>query len=231
MNLSIAAISDTSKLDEIREVLGKLEWRDGRATAGAVAARVKVNEQAIMGKPAGRVAAQMLLPLIAENAVVKAAARPAKISNLLISKTQNGGHYGAHVDNALMSKGQGIGKGDGPIRTDISFTLFLSDPKDYEGGELVVQTAGMTQSIKGEEGTLILYPSTSIHEVTPVTSGTRIVAVGWIESHIRDDAQRELLFDMQNTRQSLAAKLEADAPELLMIDKSIANLMRMWAGR
>jgi PKHD-type hydroxylase len=93
----------------------------------------------------------------------------------------------------------------------------------------VVQTAGTTQTIKEEPGHLVLYPSSSIHEVKPVTRGTRIVAVGWIESHIRDVSQRELLFDMQNTRSSLSAKLPADAPELLMLDKSIANLMRMWS--
>lgn len=225
MILSIAVISDAPKLDEIREAIGKLEWEDGRSTAGKVASRVKVNEQANMSKPAARALQQIISPLIVDHPVVKAAVRPRHISNLMISRTRDGGHYGAHVDNALM------GKGASQLRTDMSFTLFLSDPASYEGGELVVQSAGMTQTIKAPAGNLVLYPSTSIHEVTPVTSGTRTVAVGWIESQIRDLAQRELLFDMQNTRQSLAAKLPADAPELLMIDKSIANLMRMWAGR
>lgn len=224
MILSIAAIPEAEKLAEIRAGLTKLEWQDGRATAGKVASKVKVNEQAIMSQPAARAISQMLVPLIVENPIVKAAARPRHISGLLISKTGNGGHYGAHVDNALM------GKGAAQLRTDISFTLFLTDPGDYEGGELVVQAAGMTQTVKAPAGNLVLYPSTSVHEVKPVTSGTRIVAVGWIESHIRDLAQRELLFDMHNTRNGLAAKLPADAPELLMIDKTIANLMRMWAG-
>ena len=222
MILSIEAISDAETLAEISSAIEKLEWQDGRATAGKVAARVKDNEQAVMASAAGRALSKMLTPLIMDNTVVQAAVRPRRHSNLLVSKTQGGGHYGAHVDNAMM------GKGDARIRTDVSFTLFLSDPADYEGGELVVQTAGMTQSIKEASGHLILYPSNSIHEVTPVTSGTRIVAVGWIESLIRNEAQRELLFDMQNTRASLSAKLPADAPELLMIDKSIANLMRMW---
>ena len=224
MILSIAAISDAPKLAEIRDGLAKLEWQDGRATAGKVAARVKVNEQAIMSQPSGRALQQILTPPIADNPVVKAAARPRHITSLMISKTQGGGHYGLHVDNALMGKGQA------QIRTDISFTLFLNEPSEYEGGELVVQAAGLTQTIKAPAGNLVLYPSTSIHEVKPVTSGNRIVAVGWIESHIRDPAMRELLFDMQNTRNSLSAKLPADAAELLMIDKSIANLMRMWSG-
>ena len=221
--LSIAAITDAEKLAEITAAIDKLEWQDGRKTAGKVAARVKDNSQAIMSNPAGRALSQMLMPLIIENPVVIAAARPRRHSKLLVSKTHDGGRYGAHVDNALM------GKSEARIRTDISFTLFLSDPASYEGGELVVQSAGLTQSIKGEAGNLLLYPSTSVHEVKPVTKGVRLVAVGWIESMIRDAAQRELLFDMQNTRNSLRAKLPADAPELLMLDKTIANLMRMWA--
>lgn len=224
MILSIAAIPEAEKLQDIRRGLTKLEWQDGRVTAGAVAANVKVNEQAVMSNPAGRAMQQMIMPMIADNPIVRAAARPRHTSGLMISKTHNGGHYGAHIDNAIM------GKGDGQLRTDIAFTLFLTDPVDYEGGELVVQTAGMTQTIKAPAGHLVLYPANSIHEVKPVTAGTRIVAVGWIESHIRDVTQRELLFDMQNLRGSLRQKLPADAPELLMLDKSIANLMRMWAG-
>lgn len=224
MILSIAAICDADKLGEIRSAIPKLEWQDGRATAGKVASRVKVNEQAIMSKPAGRALQEMLTPLILNHPVVSAGVRPRHISSLVISKTMDGGRYGAHVDNALM------GKGAAQLRTDMSFTLFLSDPESYEGGELVVQSAGLTQTIKAPVGNLVLYPSTSIHEVKPVTSGTRIVAVGWIESQIRDPAQRELLFDLQNTRSSLAEKLPIDAPELLMVDKTIANLMRMWAG-
>lgn len=224
MILSIAAICNADKLGEIRGAITKLEWQDGRATAGKVASRVKVNEQAIMSKPAGRALQEMLTPLILNHPVVSAGVRPRDISSLVISKTMDGGRYGAHVDNALM------GKGAAQLRTDMSFTLFLSDPESYEGGELVVQSAGLTQTIKAPVGNLVLYPSTSIHEVKPVTSGTRIVAVGWIESQIRDPAQRELLFDLQNTRSSLAEKLPIDAPELLMVDKTIANLMRMWAG-
>lgn len=229
MILSIAAVLDAEKLAEIRAGLAKLEWLDGRATAGAVASKVKVNEQAIMSKPAARAVQQMVMPLILDNPIVKTAALPRKTSGLLISKTQNGGHYGAHVDNALMGQAI-IGQGEAQLRTDIAFTFFLSDPADYEGGELVVQTAGMTQTVKAPAGNLVLYPANSIHEVKPVTSGSRIVAVGWIESHIRDVTQRELLFDMANVRSSLRQKLPEDAPELLMLDKTIANLMRMWAG-
>lgn len=223
MILSISAIEDSDHLATIRGRLDKLEWRDGRATAGKVAAAVKRNEQAVMSDSVGRALHDELLPLISENPVVKAAARPRRFTRLMISKTRDGGYYGPHVDNAMM------GAGDDRLRTDLSFTLFLTPPEDYEGGELVVHSSGMTQSIKGEAGQVVLYPSSSIHEVTPVTSGERIVCVGWIESLIPDHSQRELLFDMENLRVSLRQNISTNSPELLTLDKTIANLIRMWA--
>jgi PKHD-type hydroxylase len=141
----------------------------------------------------------------------------------LISKTGVDGRYGAHVDNALM------GKGAQRLRTDLSFTMFLTPPGEYEGGELVIHAAGMTQEMKGEAGYLVLYPSGSIHEVKPVTRGERIVCVGWIESLVADAGQREMLFDLENLRAALRQKLPAQSAELLTLDKTIANLLRMWA--
>ncbi len=223
MVLSIEAISDPAGLAQLRECLAGLSWRDGRVSAGPVAKRVKRNQQAVMSDPAGRKLRDMLTPLIADNPVVKAAARPRTLSGLMVSKTENDGHYGAHVDNAIM------GTGAQRMRTDLSFTLFLSDPGSYEGGELVVHNAGLTQSLKGRAGELVLYPSSSIHEVRPVTAGARIVCVGWIESLIRDVGQREMLFDLENLRVSLRQRLPDDAPELLTLDKTMANLLRMWA--
>lgn len=222
MILSIAAVDNRETLAELRKMLAGLSWRDGRATAGVRARAVKRNEQAVMGDAAGRALRDHLLPLIADNAVLKAAARPRTISPLLVSRTEDGGHYGAHIDNAIM------GEGEARMRTDLSFTLFLTDPEAYEGGELVVHAAGMTQTIKGKAGELVLYPSSSIHEVRPVTSGTRIVCVGWIESMIRDATQREMLFDLENLRVSLRAALPPASAELLTLDKTIANLLRMW---
>jgi PKHD-type hydroxylase len=155
--------------------------------------------------------------------VIKAAAQPRRFSPLLISKTGVGGHYGAHVDNAVM------GKGAARLRTDLSFTLFLSPPSEYDGGELMIHNAGMAQELKGEAGHLVLYPSGSIHEVKPVTRGTRIVSVGWIESLLADAGQRELLFDLENLRTALRQQLPSQSAELLTLDKTIANLLRMWA--
>ncbi|MEO0690656.1 MAG: Fe2+-dependent dioxygenase [Pseudomonadota bacterium] len=223
MIVKIAAFTDDERIAKISAMVDTLEWRDGRETAGAIAKQVKRNLQAVVNSEAGRAIRAELTPLIAENRVVKAAAQPRRFSPLLISKTKDGGHYGPHVDNALM------GKGANRIRTDISFTLFLSHSADYEGGELVIHTAGQTQSVKGEWGQLVLYPSTSIHEVKPVTKGERIVCVGWIESLIADPTQRELMFDMENLRASLRKQLDHQSPELLTLDKSMANLLRMWS--
>lgn len=223
MLLVINAIDDAGHLAALAERIALLEWRDGRETAGAVAREVKRNLQAAMDSTAGRRLADELLPLIAENPVLKAAAQPRRFSPLIISKTADGGHYGPHVDNALM------GKGAGRVRTDLSFTLFLTSPDQYEGGELVVHTAGMTQEVKGEAGHLVLYPSGSIHEVRPVTRGERIVCIGWIESMIADGTRREMLFDLENLRSSLRRQLPSQSAELLTLDKTIANLLRMWA--
>lgn len=223
MILVINAITDPDRLAAIAERIALLEWRDGRETAGPVARAVKRNRQAAMQSTAGRALQDELSQLIGDHPVVRSAAQPRRFSPLLISRTEVDGHYGPHVDNALM------GQGASRIRTDLSFTLFLTPPGDYDGGELVIHTAGMTQEIKGEAGYLVLYPSGSIHEVRPVTRGTRIVCVGWIESLLADAGRREMLFDLENLRISLRAKLPAQSVELLTLDKTIAGLLRMWA--
>ena len=223
MILVINAIPDASHLAAIAERIALLEWRDGRETAGSVAREVKRNEQAALEGTAGRALQEELTRIVDDNSVVRAAAQPRRFSPLIVSRTGVDGKYGAHVDNALM------GQGARRLRTDLSFTLFLTPPGDYDGGELVVHTAGMTQEIKGEAGYLVLYPSGSIHEVKPVTRGTRIVCVGWIESLVADPAQREMLFDLENLRTALRGQLPSQSAELLTLDKTIANLLRMWA--
>jgi len=223
MLLSISAISDDADFTDIETLIDDLDWRDGRETAGAVAREVKDNLQAKMDLPSGRKLRDRLWPFIKDNPIIKAFARPRRYSNLLVSQTADGGHYGAHVDNALM------GTGASRMRTDLSFTLFLTSAADYEGGELVIHSASGSQSIKGELGQLVLYPSSSIHEVRPVTNGKRVVCVGWIESLIADPIQRELLFDLENLRVSLRREFAPDAVERITLDKSIANLLRMWS--
>ncbi|OBV11300.1 Fe2+-dependent dioxygenase [Erythrobacter dokdonensis] len=223
MILVINALDDPDRLAAIRQRIDLLEWRDGRETAGATAREVKRNRQAAMDTSAGKRMHDELLPLIADHPVVKAAAQPRRFSPLIVSNTGVGGQYGAHVDNALM------GKGAARLRTDLSFTLFLTPPEEYDGGELVIHAAGMSQEVKGEAGHLALYPSSSIHEVRPVTRGERVVCVGWIESLVADQGQREMLFDLENLRTALREKLPRQSAELLTLDKTIANLLRMWA--
>jgi PKHD-type hydroxylase len=223
MILVINVLEDADHRAAIAERIAMLEWRDGRETAGSVARQVKRNEQAAMNSPAGRALQDELSQLVSDNMVVKAAAQPRRFSPVIISRTGVGGKYGAHVDNALM------GRGAQRLRTDLSFTLFLTPPGEYEGGELVIHAAGMTQELKGEAGNLVLYPSGSIHEVKPVTKGTRIVCIGWIESTVADPAQREMLFDLENLRTALRQQLPAQSAELLTLDKTMANLLRMWA--
>lgn len=223
MILVVEAIPDAGDLAAIAERIALLGWRDGRETAGSVARQVKRNEQGAMNSTAGRALQNDLGRALADHPVIKAAAQPRRFSPVIISRTGVGGKYGAHVDNALM------GRGSARLRTDLSFTLFLTPPADYDGGELVIHTAGVTQTVKGEAGTLVLYPSGSIHEVAPVTRGMRIVCIGWIESLVADAAQREMLFDLENLRASLRAALPGQSPELLTLDKTMANLLRMWA--
>lgn len=224
MILSISLLPDAASLTQITKQLDGLKWVDGRTTAGKTAREVKRNEQANLKTQKGEVLRKELREAIAGNPVVKAAGRPRAFSRLMVSKTADGGHYGAHIDNAMMAAADG-----GMMRTDLSFTLFLSDPASYEGGELVVHHSGMTQSIKGEAGEMVLYPSSSIHEVTPVTSGERVVCVGWMESQIAEHDKRELLFDLENLRVTLRGSHSRHSPELMTLNKSIANLLRLWA--
>ncbi|WP_379920487.1 Fe2+-dependent dioxygenase [Erythrobacter sp. R86502] len=223
MILVINAIRDSEHLAAISDRIAMLDWRDGRETAGKVAREVKRNEQASMKSTAGRALQDELFRLVSDNDIVTAAAQPRRFSPVIISRTGIDGKYGAHVDNAMM------GRGARRLRTDLSFTLFLTPPDDYDGGELVIHAAGMTQAVKGEAGSLVLYPSGSIHEVTPVTRGARVVCIGWIESTVADAAQREMLFDLENLRAALRQKLPSQSAELLTLDKTIANLLRMWA--
>ena len=223
MILTIGEIIGETDRRRVRDIADGLSWRDGKISAGAAARAAKVNEQADLGSVAGRKLIDIVMTRLGENAVLRAAARPRAFSNLLLSRTVEGGGYGPHTDNAIMRKGADR------LRTDLSFTLFLSDPEDYDGGALRVHHAGHVQEVKPAAGDLVLYPSTSVHEVTPVRRGVRLACVGWIESQIAEQDRRELLFDLENLRASLRESGGANAAELITLDKSIANLLRMWA--
>ncbi len=223
MLITIANMLDASALSEIRETAKNLEWRDGALTAGATARQVKRNEQADLTSTAGAALHDMLLNTIQIHEVVKAASLPRQFSRLMLSRTSEGGGYGLHIDNAIM------GAGAGALRADMSFTLFLSDPETYEGGELVLEWQGATQICKPPAGHMVLYPSTALHRVETVSSGERLACVGWIQSLVPDLPQREILFDLQKLRGSLHHTLPDQSIEMLTVAKIIANLMRHWA--
>lgn len=223
MLITLAEMMDAAALDGVRQSLAALTWRDGAETAGTTARAVKRNEQADLSTREGASLHARLLGALEAHPVLQAAARPRRFSRLMVSRTAQGGGYGMHVDNALM------GTGAGRIRTDLSFTLFLSPPEQYAGGELVLHLHGGTQSLKLPAGGLVLYPSTTLHEVAPVTSGERLVCVGWIESLVRDALARETLFDLENLRADLAGALPPTSPHRLTLDKAVANLLRLWA--
>lgn len=223
MYLTLANVLSLDTLASVLSATETLTWQPGELTAGGRARAVKHNLQADLRSEAGEALHAALLDDISGHAVLRAAARPRRFSRLLLSRTEDGGHYGRHVDNALMPVPAGR------LRTDLSFTLFLSDPATYDGGELVIDTPAGDYTAKPDAGDLVLYPSGAIHEVRPVTRGSRLACVGWIESSVRDAAARDILFDLENLKISLAARLPSDAPELLALDKSVGALLRRWA--
>ncbi|MBG34290.1 MAG: Fe2+-dependent dioxygenase [Oceanicaulis sp.] len=223
MHLTIGSILSAESLTEAQALLEQLRWQDGARTAGPVAREVKRNRQADLSSVAGKKLRTLLETTLQTHPVFTAAARPRRFSRLLVSETSDGGEYGAHVDNPFM------GRGEDRMRTDVSFTLFLSDPEGYEGGELVIDQAGATQAVKGQAGDIFVYPSTYLHAVTPVTKGVRRVCVGWVESEIPDAGDRELLFDLENLHASLSAQYGPHSPEMLTVSKLYANLTRRLA--
>lgn len=224
MPLTISQILDAETITRTQQQISGLVWKDGAETAGRAAREVKRNFQADLASRTGVNMRDSLQDALAEHPVLEAYARPAKWSRILISKTETGGGYGFHIDNSFM------GVGNHRVRTDLSFTLFLNDPSEYEGGELIIEQAGITHKIKGQAGDVVIYPSSTLHCVDTVTSGKRLVCVGWIESVIRSAEQRTVLFDLTNLKAELLRTKDYNSPEVLTLSKTIANLTRMWAG-
>lgn len=222
MSLVLQQVLAADDLDIVRGQLSELGWSSGKRTAGPAARGVKENLQANNADPQVQELERFVVGALRRHPLFEIAARPSRISRLLFSRYEPGMTYGAHTDDALM------GKGEDKLRTDLAFTIFLADGASYEGGELVVDSALGEQGIKLEAGDAFLYSAGSIHHVAPVTSGVRLAAVGWIQSFIPNLTQRETLFDLSVTRTRLAGAGVA-REELLKLDKSIANLLRMWA--
>lgn len=222
MSIVLHRVLEAADLARVRAELGGLTWKGGKRTAGQTARQVKENLQADGDDPRTLALARFITDALQRHPLFEIAARPAKLSRILFSRYEPGMEYGPHTDDALM------GAGEERLRTDLAFTLFLSEHGSYEGGALVIESALGEQSIELEAGDAFLYPAGSIHHVAPVSSGIRLAAVGWIQSHVASEAERETLFDLSMARARLAAA-GAAREDLLRIDRSISNLLRMWA--
>lgn len=221
MIVPIANVLDAETLQQVRELLAQGTFVDGKQTAGWHARQVKNNAQLQSGETA-RQASALIHRALSNSAVFTAAVRPRHIRPMLFSRYSGGQNYGAHVDDALMGSGETL------TRSDVSLTVFLSDAESYTGGELVIEGTGGEQSFKLDAGSVITYPSNTLHYVAPVTSGTREVAVTWVESLVRDPAHREMLFDLDTARRNLFQR-EGKSHEFDLISKTHANLLRQWA--
>ncbi|MES9962020.1 MAG: Fe2+-dependent dioxygenase [Candidatus Sedimenticola sp. 20ELBAFRAG] len=221
MMLEIPGLLNEAQLKKIDEILSNAEFVDGKLTAGMAAQRVKNNEELKREPGKQELLIRILMASLSHNEEFKAAALPAKMADPIFARYHQGMTYGDHVDDPIMGSGQ-------KFRTDVSMTVFLRDPDAYEGGELVVRTSFGTKKIKMPAGGAVVYPSSSLHHVAPVTSGERLVALFWMQSHVRDPAKRELLFELNKARNTLL-KERPDEEASELVDKSFANLMRMWA--
>lgn len=217
MFLAIDALLDTATVAALRDEAALLTFEDGRKTAGRFAREVKANDQAAPSDARDAVLG-MVMRALQGHPVFAAAARPRAMTPLILSRYRAGQTYGLHVDDALM----------GGVRTDISFTLFLSDPDSYDGGALVIEDSLEARSIKLAAGSVLLYPSTTLHRVEPVTRGERLAVVGWVQSRVRQADQREILFDLDR---SITALHAADGASGVFdtLCKTRSNLLRMWA--
>jgi PKHD-type hydroxylase len=206
---------------EIRTKIITFEFEDGRSTAGFRAKRVKFNEQLKRNQPDAQELKSRIMTAVGKHPDFRTATFAKSVRPLLISRYKPGMSYGLHVDDPLMGK-------DKKERTDLAMTLFLSDPKDYQGGELRFHSPWGAQEVKLPAGSAVIYPASTLHRVLPVTSGERIAAVTWIESYLRDPAQRELLAELDRVRRYLHEK-DPDSEASNLAFKTFANLMRMWA--
>jgi PKHD-type hydroxylase len=224
MLLHIPAVLDPDQLRQMRDALAAADWTDGRETVGAQGARVKQNQQLADASPLRRQLGLIVQSALARNPTWHAATLPLRMLPPRFNRYEGGGHYGFHVDGAVMA----LGAEAGQLRSDISCTLYLSDPHEYDGGELIVSDTYGEHEVKLPAGDLIVYPSSSLHRVAPVTRGARVASFFWVQSLVRDDARRRLLFELDGSIQSLTQS-GADAAAVLQLTGVYHNLLRQWA--
>lgn len=223
MLLHVEGVLTPDQVAHCREVLSAQDWVDGRVTAGEQSARTKNNLQVPQDAPAALELGEMILGALGTNAAFVSAGLPLRVYPPLFNRYDEGMGFGAHVDNAIRFAG--------PVRfrTDLSATLFLTDPGDYDGGELILEDAYGEHAVKLPAGDMILYPASSVHRVAPITRGSRWAAFFWAQSMVRDDGQRTLLHDLDNTIQALSVKVGQGDPEVVRLTATYNNLLRMWA--
>jgi PKHD-type hydroxylase len=224
MLLAIPDVLNAAQVAQAREILGAAEWVDGKVTAGHQSARAKDNQQLAEGSAAARQLGEIILNALGQNALFISAALPRHVFPPLFNRYLGGQSFGTHVDNAIR---QVPGTGH-RIRTDLSATLFLAQPEEYDGGELVVEDTFGVHSVKLPAGGMVLYPASSLHHVRPVTRGARLASFFWIQSMVKDDAERTLLFDLDTAIQ----RVNHEAPEnpaAVQLTGIYHNLVRRWA--
>ena len=223
MLLHIPDVLTGEQLADIRGKLDAAQWTDGRETVGAAGARVKHNLQLPDASPLRRDLGETILVALARNALFFSAALPLKYLPPRFNRYTGGGSYGFHVDGAVMNLSHGE-----QLRSDVSCTLFLNEPGEYDGGELVVSDTYGEHVVKLPAGDVIVYPSSSLHKVTPVTRGARLASFFWVQSMIRDDARRRMLFEMDASIETLR-RAGADPGAVLQLTGVYHNLLRQWA--
>jgi PKHD-type hydroxylase len=224
MLLPIPDLLNAAEILRARQLLDQAEWVDGRVTAGHQSSLAKDNMQLLEGSSAARELGAMILSALEKNALFISAALPARVFPPLFNRYSGGQSFGTHVDNAIRTVTGTAHR----IRTDLSATLFLAGPDAYDGGELVIEDTYGTHNIKLPAGHLILYPATSLHHVRPVTRGARLASFFWIQSMVRDDGQRTLLFDLDVAIQRLNGE-GAGHPVAVQLTGVYHNLLRQWA--
>ncbi|MET0262861.1 MAG: Fe2+-dependent dioxygenase [Rariglobus sp.] len=224
MILDVPNVLPADQLAQARKLLEEADWADGKATAGHQAAKVKDNMQIPGDHPAAKQVGQLIVRALGQNPLFMSAALPLHILPPMFNRYTGGQNYGNHVD-ASVRQVPGTGH---RIRTDLSCTLFFAGPEEYDGGELIIEDTYGSKSVKLPAGHMVLYPSTSLHRVTPVTRGARLCSFFWIQSMIRDDAKRSLLFDMDVAIQRLGVEMTAH-PSTVQLTGVYHNLLRQWA--
>ncbi len=222
MMLRIPGLLSPDELQTVRRALANAEFVDGKLTAGKAAEKVKNNLELDRGAQVRDPLNRALVGSLYRSEEFRLGALPHRVATPIVARYTPGMHYGDHVDDPIM------GPEGGKYRTDISCTIFLSDPNDYEGGELVIRTPFGEQRVKLEAGDAVIYPSGTLHRVADVTAGERLVAVLWIQSLVRDPMQRELLYNLGRARNTLLEK-SPGTEECDAVDHAYINLVRMWS--